>query len=76
MDWVDDATIESEELEPIWMERAFEVLGENSEKTEELMKKLKDLVKTLQLILLLLILQTENISVLILTEVAFNKSIQ
>ena len=26
MDWVDDATIESEELEPIWMERAFEVL--------------------------------------------------
>ena len=76
MDWVDDATTEGEELEPIWRERAMEVLGEDSEKTEELMKKLKDLVKTLQLILLLLILQTENISVLILTEVAFNKSIQ
>ena len=45
MDWVDDATIESEELEPIWMERALEVLGENSEKREELMKELKGLIK-------------------------------
>ena len=27
MDWVDDATIESEELEPIWMERAFEAVS-------------------------------------------------
>ena len=45
MDWVDDATTEGEELEPIWRERAMEVLGEDSEKTEELMKELKDLVK-------------------------------
>ena len=32
MDWVDDATTELEELEPIWRERAMEVLGEDSEK--------------------------------------------
>ena len=45
MDWVDDATAEGEELEPIWKKRALEVLGEDSEQTEELMAELKDLVK-------------------------------
>ena len=48
MDWVDDATTEGEELEPIWRERAMEVLGEDSERTEQLMAELKDSVKNVK----------------------------
>jgi len=45
MEWVDTVTTETEELEPIWRERAKEVLGEDLEKQEELIEELQELVK-------------------------------
>jgi len=42
---VDTATTESDDLEPIWRERAKEVLGEDLEKRDELVEELKRLVK-------------------------------
>jgi len=44
MAWIDTATTENEELEPIWRERAKDVLGEDLEKREEWIKELKELV--------------------------------
>ena len=45
MEWIDTSSTESEELEPVWKERALEVLGEDSEKRDELMNELKNLVE-------------------------------
>ena len=44
MAWIDTATTENEELEPIWRERAKDVLGEDLEKREEWIEELKELV--------------------------------
>lgn len=45
MEWKDVATTETEDLEPVWWERAREVLGEDLEKRDELMKELKILTE-------------------------------
>ena len=44
MAWIDTATTENEELEPIWRERAKDVLGEDLEKREEWIEELRELV--------------------------------
>ena len=45
MDWIDTANTESKELEPVWMERAKEILGEDLEERPELISELKKLVR-------------------------------
>ena len=45
MDWIDTVNTEDKELEPVWKERAKEILGENLEDRQELISDLKQLVK-------------------------------
>ena len=44
MAWVDTINEEKDVLEPVWIERAKEILGEDPATRDELMKELKNLV--------------------------------